>query len=127
MAALRLSRQILAVDFEQAWIELTLVRICSDLIQVEISAICIQIDLDPRRDPMDRSNCASNRSAAMAAHAKLVHQERRFYFVGHTNREVIFTTLATSLEDAWQRFRASGKSDSDALFIIKTETEIYLL
>ena len=38
----------------------------------------------------------------------------------------IFTVLAESLEDARQKFRASGRPDSDALFIIKTETEIYL-
>jgi hypothetical protein len=39
---------------------------------------------------------------------------------------VIFTVLADSLDEARQKFRASGRPDSDALFIIKTETEIYL-
>jgi hypothetical protein len=34
--------------------------------------------------------------------------------------------LADSLDEARQKFRASGRSDSDAIFIIKTETEIYL-
>jgi len=46
--------------------------------------------------------------------------------VGRTKREVIFTVLADSLDEARQKFRASGRPDSDALFIIKTETEIYL-
>jgi hypothetical protein len=46
--------------------------------------------------------------------------------VGRTSREVIFSVLADSLEEARQKFRASGRSDSDALFIIKTETSIYL-
>ncbi len=57
---------------------------------------------------------------------QLVQQERRFYFIGRTDRRVIFSVLADSLDDAWAKFRASGRSDSDALFIIKTETEIYL-
>src|SRR5438445_6882872 len=34
--------------------------------------------------------------------------------------------LADSLDEACQKFRASGRPDSDALFIIKTETEIYV-
>jgi hypothetical protein len=62
----------------------------------------------------------------MPTQLQLVRQERRFYFIGRNKREVIFTVLATSLEEARQKFRASGNSDSDALFIIKTETEIYL-
>src|SRR4029077_4234188 len=57
---------------------------------------------------------------------QLVQQERRFYFIGRTDRRVIFSVLADSLDEARQKFRASGHPDSDALFIIKTETEIYL-
>jgi len=34
--------------------------------------------------------------------------------------------MADSLDEARQKFRNAGNSDSDALFIIKTETEIYL-
>jgi hypothetical protein len=44
--------------------------------------------------------------------------------IDHTDRRVILSVLADSLDDARQRFRASGHPDSDALFIIKTE--IYL-
>ncbi|MGA8222256.1 MAG: site-specific DNA-methyltransferase [Candidatus Acidiferrales bacterium] len=126
VAALRLSRKVVGVDFEQAWIHLTLVRLCSDLVQVCFSALCIQIDLDPLRRSMDRSNSTSNRAAVMSTQFKLVHKELRFYVVGQTKREVIFSVLAESLDDAWQKFRASGRAASDALFIIKTETEIYL-
>jgi site-specific DNA-methyltransferase (adenine-specific) len=126
IAALRLSRQVVGVDFEQAWIQLTLVRLCSDLVHVCFSAICIQFDLDPFRRSVDRSSSTSNRAAAMSTQFKLVHQELRFHFVGQTKREVIFSVLAESLDDAWQKFRSSGRSDSDAIFIIKTETEIYL-
>src|SRR6266567_3394140 len=62
-------------------------------------------------------------SPKMSAQLQLVQQERRFYFIGRTNRTVIFSVLADSLDDAFKKFRASGRSDSDALFIIKTETE----
>jgi hypothetical protein len=62
----------------------------------------------------------------MPAQLQLVQQERRFYFVGRTKREILFTVLADSLDEARQKFRSAGNSDSDALFIIKTETEIYL-
>ena len=62
----------------------------------------------------------------MSSQLQLVQQELRFYFIGRTDRRVIFTVLADSLEDARAKYRASGRSDSDALFIIKTETEIYL-
>ena len=68
---------------------------------------------------MDRSKCVQSS-------LQLVQQERRFYFIGRTSREVIFAVLADSLDDTRQKFRASGHPDSDALFIIKTETEIYL-
>jgi len=62
----------------------------------------------------------------MSAQLQLVQQERRFYFIGRADRRVIFSVLADSLEEARQKFRASRGSDSDALFIIKTETSIYL-
>jgi hypothetical protein len=46
--------------------------------------------------------------------------------LGRLKREVIFSVLADSLDEARQKSRASGRPDSDALFIIKTETEIYV-
>src|SRR6202022_58648 len=72
------------------------------------------------------SNFEGRNFSRMSPQLQLVQQERRFYFIGRTKREVIFTVLADSLDEARQKFRASGRSDSDALFIIKTETEIYL-
>ena len=39
---------------------------------------------------------------------------------------ILFSVVANSLDEALQKFHASGHSPSDALFIIKTETEIYL-
>jgi hypothetical protein len=62
----------------------------------------------------------------MSPQLQLLQQERRFYFIGRTNREILFTVLADSLDEARQKFRNAGHPDSDALFIIKTETEIYL-
>ena len=42
------------------------------------------------------------------------------------NISPLFTILADSLDEARQKFHNAGHPDSDALFIIKTETEIYL-
>ena len=132
VAAFRARRFAFGCEFSAESLELSLRRVCSELVQVGVSLACFQISLDLFSDPVDRSDRAissfakDNRAAAMPAHTKLVQQERRFYFIGRANREVIFSVLAPTLEAAWQEFRASGRSDSDAIFIIKTETEIYL-
>ena len=62
----------------------------------------------------------------MSTQLQLVQQECRFHFIGRQNRAVIFSVLAPTLDEALQQFRNSGHSPTDALFIIKTETEIYL-
>ncbi len=143
VAAFRLHRHALGCELSAQFLSLSLRRICSNLVQVDLSLTCVQFSLDPFPDPMDRSKCdiarhgfcsgrASARPASvserscMSPHLQLVQQERRFYFIGRTKREVIFTVLADSLDEARQKFRASGRPDSDALLIIKTETEIYL-
>src|SRR5712664_2120968 len=133
LTAFRLRRHALGCELSAEFLSLSLRRICSNLAQVDLSLTCVQFSLDPFPDPMDRSCrtrfCSgrpSGRPATMTAQLHLVQQERRFYFIGRTQREVIFTVLAESLDEARQKFRAAGKSDSDALFIIKTETEIYL-
>src|SRR6266702_1718322 len=155
LAAFRLRRHALGCELSAEFLTLGLRRICSNLVQVDLSLTCVQFSLDPFPDPMDRSCVADRpcRGRALARQAsaserfsagapssvceggdfsqmspqlQLVQQERRFYFIGRTKREVIFTVLADSLDEARQKFRASGRPDSDALFIIKTETEIYL-
>ncbi len=133
LAALRLRRHALGCELSAEFLTLSLFRICSNLVQLEISVASFEFSLDPLSDPMDRScrtefcrGRPSGRPEIMPAHLQLVQQERCFYFIGRTQREVIFTVLADSLEEARQKFRASGRPDSDALFIIKTETEIYL-
>jgi len=133
LAALRLHRNAAGCELSAEFLTLSLRRICSNLVQLEFSVATVQFSVDPPTDPMDRScsGRSSDRSASaskrcMSPQLQLVQQERRFYFVGRTKREILFTVLADSLDEALQKFRNAGNSDSDALFIIKTETEIYL-
>src|SRR5216684_3423510 len=154
LTAFRLRRHALGCELSAEFLSLSLRRICSNLVQVDLSLICIEFSLDLDSDPMDRSNGSAGFSPAdlssrakrgicfsppdfgpsasasehscMSPQLQLVQQERRFYFIGRTQRRVIFSVLADSLDEARQKFRASGRPDSDALFIIKTETSIYL-
>ncbi len=143
LTAFRLRRHALGCELSLDYINLSIHRICSEMVQIELSFSHFEFSLDLDSDPMDRSkydvalraSCRGRASArpasasersCMSPQLQLVQQERRFYFIGRTKREVIFTVLADSLDEARQKFRASGRPDSDALFIIKTETEIYL-
>jgi site-specific DNA-methyltransferase (adenine-specific) len=168
LAALRLSRQAAGCELNAEFLALSLRRLCSNLVQLQISVAITQFSVDPPTDSMDRSSSTAThgcvRSIAqlkkiviplapsfegseaegpafrfssvdaqrpttdrMPPQLQLVQQERRFYFIGRTKREILFTVLADSLDEARQKFRNAGNSDSDALFIIKTETEIYVL
>src|SRR5712692_5122014 len=153
LTALRLRRQALGCELSTEFLTLSLRRLCSEMVQIELSVSRIEFSLDLDSDPMDRSKCASSAGglcsgrglsrapfragapssvcegggfSCMSPQLQLVQQERRFYFIGRTKREILFTVLADSLDEARQKFRASGHPDSDALFIIKTETEIYV-
>ena len=188
LAAFRLRRNAVGCELDAQFLALSARRLCSNLVQLEISVACLQFSVDPRRDPMDRScsGRASGRSASasersgfcsarfpkrasscsgrgpsragfgplkkivipsaaegpafrslavdlqlstvdrMSPQPQLVQQERRFYFVGRTTREILFTVLADSLDEARQKFRKAGHADFDALLIISTETSIYL-
>ena len=57
---------------------------------------------------------------------KLVRRDRNFYFVGTHRREVIYSVSAENIEEALQKFQSSPHSAIEILFVIKTETEIYL-
>jgi len=127
IAACRLRRHALGCEFSLDSITLSLRRLCSDLVHVEISVATLQIDLDLESRSMDRSTRASIRAARVPTEPQLVQQERRFYFIGRTDRRVLFSVEADTLQDAREKFRATGRPDSDALFIIKTETAIYLV
>ncbi|MGC0776486.1 MAG: site-specific DNA-methyltransferase, partial [Candidatus Acidiferrum sp.] len=130
LAALRTRRTAVGLELSYQYLTLTLQRLSSELVRVALSLTAIHFSLDLVSDPVDRSKCAlsraQNRAAQMSASLQLVQQERRFYFIGRTKREVIFSVLAPNLDDALQQFRSHGHSDSDALFIIKTETQIFL-
>jgi site-specific DNA-methyltransferase (adenine-specific) len=149
LAAFRLRRQALGCELSAEFLTLSLRRLCSNLVQLEVSVACLHFSVDPSTDPMDRSNstrfpkraglCGGRgpsrahfplttriHAPGMPTQLQLVQQERRFFFVGRTKREILFTVIAESLDEARQKFRNAGNSDSDALFIIKTETEIYL-
>ncbi len=127
LAALRLSRRIIGCEMSLESASLSLTRLCSDLVQVQISLACIHFSVDPSRDPVDRSNGRSIASKmSPAPTTKLVRRERHYYFVGSSRREVIYSAPADSLEDAWEKFTSSAHSSAQIIFIIKTETEIYL-
>ena len=127
LSALRLRRQACGCELDIESVNLSVRRICSDLVHVQISAFSLHFDLDPPSRSMDRSSSDANRAARVPGPLQLVQQERRFYFIGRVDRRVIFSVLADSLDEARAQFRTSGASDSDALFIIKAETEIYLI
>ena len=62
----------------------------------------------------------------MPPHLQLVQQDLRFHFIGRHDRRILFSVQAASLDEAQQKFQAAGHSPSDALLIIKTETQIFL-
>ncbi len=126
LSALRLNRHAIGCELFLDHINLSVRRLCSNLVQLdlsvssfEISPDCLHFSVDPPLVSVDRSKC-------VPSSLQLVQQECRFYFIGRADRRVIFSVLADSLDEARQKFHASGYPDSDALFIIKTETSIYL-
>jgi site-specific DNA-methyltransferase (adenine-specific) len=134
VTAFRLSRQAIGCELSLDYINLSIRRLCSNLVQVDLSVACVHFSVDPPTDSVDRScsgrplgrSASASERCRMPTQLQLVQQELRFHFIGRTDRRVIFSVLADSLDDARQKFRASGHPDSDALFIIKTETQIYL-
>lgn len=126
LTAFRLRRHAFGCDLEFESLNLSVRRICAELIQVDLSVSCATFSLDLRSDPMDRSSSASNRVTTVSDRIKLVHQERRFYFVGDHRREVIYSVVAENMQEAIRRFQSSDHAATRFLFVIKTETEIYL-
>src|SRR5271166_5936706 len=130
IAALRTRRTAVGLELSYEFLSLTTQRLSSELVHVALSLTTIHFSLDPISDPVDRSKCALSRAEIrvkqMSAALQLVQQECRFHFIGRHIRAVIFSVLAPTLDDALQQFHSNGHSDSDALFIIKTETQIFL-
>jgi site-specific DNA-methyltransferase (adenine-specific) len=126
LAALRTSRSAVGLELSYDYLALTLQRITAELVRFSIIFAAIQFFLDLFTDPVDRSDRARNCAHEMSGQLQLVQTECRFYFIGRQNRSVIFSVQANSLDDALQQFRNSGHSPSDALFVIKSETQIFL-
>jgi hypothetical protein len=147
-----LSRFTISIELESTSVNHAIRRIVSELVVVHIGTVVLhnerndQNDLDPHTRSVDRSisrerhspewrtseNMLRGRQSApdklMPGEfpTRIVHQEMNFFFVGSEKREVVFSTPAHSMEDAWQRFHSSKKSTTSIMFVIKTETEIYL-
>jgi site-specific DNA-methyltransferase (adenine-specific) len=124
LAAFRLRRSAVGCELSGDWLSLSLRRICSDLVHVEVSVSTFQFSLDLFADLVDRSKEAGS-SAMTALPAKLVRTERTFFFVG-AMREVVYSVAATNLDDAWGKFHSSQSAGIEILLVIKSETEIYL-
>jgi site-specific DNA-methyltransferase (adenine-specific) len=125
IAALRLRRMVLAIDRENEWIRLAVVRVVRQLVCVIVTAESFQSSLDLRGVFVDRS-MGETTSVQMTLTSKLVHRERKYYFVGAHRREVVHSVVADSLEEAWKSFQSSPRRSEQILSVIKTETEIYL-
>jgi site-specific DNA-methyltransferase (adenine-specific) len=125
VTALRLRRMALAVDRDSAWIQLALVRVVRELICIVVTADVFQFGLDLRAVFVDRS-ISGVASVPIALTSRLVHRERKYFFVGAQRREVIYSVVADSLEEAWKSFQSSPHQAEQILSVIKTETEIYL-
>jgi hypothetical protein len=126
LSALRLRRHAFGCELDVESISLSLRRICSDLVQVELSVSCMQISVDLFSGSMDRSIRTPTRPMDSSHSGKLVRRDRSFYFVGTHRREIIYSVSAENMEEALQKFQSSPHAAIEILFIIKTETEIYL-
>jgi DNA methylase len=126
IAALSLRRHAFGCELSAEFIALSLRRLCSDLAHVELSVSSLQISVDPFPGSMDRSLRAPTRPMDSSFSGKLVRRDRSFYFIGTHRREVIYSVSAENMEEALRKFQSSPHSSIEILFIIKTETEIYL-
>jgi site-specific DNA-methyltransferase (adenine-specific) len=125
IAAFRLRRQSIGIDRDASYLSIAVRRYFAEVLYVEVSAEWFESSLDLRACFVDRSRSRGT-GPAMASPSKLVHRERKYLFVGMREREVIFSVVAESLEDAWREFRSSSQASEEVLSVIKTETEIYL-
>jgi len=126
VTALRNSRSVLGIEFDQGSISLTLARITRSLVSVSLTVECLQIDLDPKAGSVDRSICHWTRDMDGLNGERLVRRERSFYFVGTFRREVVYSVAAETMEEAMRKFNSSTQAATEIMFVIKTETEIYL-
>jgi site-specific DNA-methyltransferase (adenine-specific) len=126
VAAMRGSRSVIGVEMELGFVSTTLARITNELMFVSMTASCFEIDLDLAERSKDRSVCTRIPAMTALNSSKLVRRERSFYFVGSCRREVVYSVAAENMEEALVKFRGSAQAALEILFVIKTETEIYL-
>jgi len=126
VTALRLHRHALGCDLSLEWLDLSIRRICSDLVQVGVSVSTFDLSLDLSCVPVDRSMNHATAPVPIAPQLRLVRQERFFYFVGAFQREVVYSAAADSMEHAWEKFRGSPKGSIEVFCVVQTQTEIYL-
>jgi len=153
LSALKLQRGAIGLELSYEFLHLSFQRLTNEIVHATISLTTVHFSLDLFSDSVDRScngvsSCTdrsldrpgrvreprertqavshTNSSNHVPAQLQLVQQESRYYFIGRENRTVIFSTQALTLEAAIEKFRSSGHPDSDALFVIKTETSIFL-
>jgi site-specific DNA-methyltransferase (adenine-specific) len=126
VAALRTRRSAVGLELSNEYLALTMQLLASELVRVTLSLEIVEFSIDLFCDFVDRSDRAKIRATQMSGPLQLVQQECRFYFIGRHKREVIFTVDAMTLDDARAKFKASGRLDADAIFIIRTETQIFL-
>ena len=127
VTAFRLSRYVLAIEADGAFVDIALMRICAELIQALVFVSIHQIDLDLFRDSMDRSIETRNVVMESEVKARRIRSERNYHFVGAYRREIVFSVVAVDLQDAWRKFKDSSVATTAIMFIIKAETEIYLV
>jgi site-specific DNA-methyltransferase (adenine-specific) len=140
LAALKRHRIAMGLELSHQFLSITTQRLAHELVRVSLSLSVLHFSLDLFSDPVDRSfenRCCRDgllrpsadrnyQTPNLPTLLQLVQQESRFYFIGRHNRTVIFSVLAATLDDALQQFHSRGHSTSDAIFIIKTETQIFL-
>jgi len=129
LAALRLRRSGVGIELDAAFVHVSIQRAVSGIVRVEISAAAFHFSVDPRSRSVDRSRVMPSQphDAAPPDALRLVVRERKFFFVGESRREVIYSVVAEDLAAAWQSFHSSHFASVPIFSVIKTESEIYLL
>ena len=125
VAALRLRRRTFVVETAEDFAWLATRRTLAELLWVGFDVTYFGMRLGLCCCFMDRSDGMAAESP-LRLPSKLVHRERKFFFVGLHRREIVFTVTALTMEEAWQQFQSSGASNEEVFSVIKTETEIYL-
>jgi site-specific DNA-methyltransferase (adenine-specific) len=125
LAAIRLRRLTIGVEQSADCADLAQRRVLAELLDITV-AVVVQKDVDPCRASVDRSIIRSATCMAIVPQLRLVRQEGVFYFIGTFQREVIYSASASSMEQAWEKFRASPKGGVEVFCVIHTQTEIYL-